>query len=245
MKSIKRYFYFILIVLLFSGTAFNYAFSEDGVPVSPRIIERGEELDRQIVQINQRISDLVINTDLISSDIQILPYQSSYRTFDNRIELETHSFIRDDIYNNKIVGINRNITTIHLGGGSVTGIDIILYENNHVSGDTTIVKISDPSPLTDTTDDITFTHIRNAQMQRDEDGIYQFTGRVLIDERPLGEIRNNDASPLRNQIKSDFLMDNLTSLYDNVLFISQAFINSTGGSDQYMAEFMLDFRGEH
>jgi len=230
----------VIAAFLIAGLTVNHGVSQDKIPESPILSERGKALDRQIAETNKRIVDLVIRTDLLNSEIRILPHQSSYNNSANTIEIETHNFMRDDIYNNKIIGINKRTVKIHTDGKTVSKIETTLYENNHMNGNTTVVQIVDPSPMSGSTENITFTHIINARGKTDAEGNVSYTGKVLLENRKLGEIRNHDASPLRNQIKNEFILPHLVNLYNNVLFITQAYMNSRGDSDGYMAEFIKE-----
>ncbi len=195
------------------------------------LVQQGKELDREISILNNKIAQVIKKYDLLNTkDIRIVPYQIQYRLGKDYIEMEKHRFIKSSIFKNNIagikdvVGIRMKSIKYHISGGNVTKIESRIYERYYNSGETTEVLIVDPSPSTEDTNDILFTHI--------------YKGKKLLDKKKLGEVKNNTASPVRNQIKREFLIPHLTVFYNSTIFIAEAYYKSMKDADQYMADFL-------
>jgi hypothetical protein len=200
---------------------------------SEKLDSYGKELDAQILEFNKKIEGAIKKYDLYNTkDIRILPYQTDYNITKDYIEIEKHIFIKDNIYKNNIAGIKdivgiktKNIK-IYTNGQTVSKIETKIFEKYFNSGDQSLVYIVDPSPTTEGTDDITFTHV--------------LKGKKILDNKKLGEIKNTTSSPVRNDIKRDFLVPHLSVFYNSILFIAEAYYSSLKDADQNMSDFLKE-----
>ncbi|HOO73496.1 MAG TPA: hypothetical protein PK926_17180 [Spirochaetota bacterium] len=192
---------------------------------SENIDNEGKNLDSLINDLNVKIAGLVKKYDLFNNDgIKILPYRFSYSKGDGYIELERYVFLKDDIYNRDIVGIETKQLRVYGAGQGISKIQYTIYENNHLNGMVSQVIIEDPSPEAMGTDDMLFTHQNN--------------GRKLLENRKLGEVKNSTAFPVRNDIKRDFIVPTLSFFYDSLLFICQSYEKSSKDTEHMMNEFL-------
>jgi|GEM_PF-209153 len=193
--------------------------------------QQGKELDREIALLNNKISNVITKYDLINTkNIRIIPYRTSYDLGKDFIKIEKHRFIKTNIIVNNIAGIGdvigirtKSIKFI-ISGGKVTRVESKIYERFYNSGETTEVLIVDPSPGTEDVSDMIFTHI--------------YKGRVFLDKKKLGDVKNTTASSLRNQLKREFVVPHLNAFYDTVMFVAQAHYKSLKDADQNMSEFL-------
>ncbi len=140
--------------------------------------------------------------------------------------------MKENVYKNNVagikdvVGIRTKKIKIFTNGQTVTRLESVIYEKYFNTRETSYVEISDPSPTSEGTDDITFTHI--------------YKGKKILDNKKLGDIKNTTASPIRNDIKRDFLLPHLNQFYASILFIAEAYYSSLKDADQNMHEFLRD-----
>ncbi len=192
---------------------------------SEKINERGKLLDAQIVGLNKKMAEVIKKYNLLkTTDIRVVPYQTQYNLGDNYIEMEKHSFVKDEIYRRGIVGIRTKKIKIFTDGNSINKIESEIYEKDYYTGEANVVKIVDPSPTTEGTDDVVFNHTDR--------------GKVLVDNKKLGDIRNTTAFPVQNELKTDFLIPHLSQFSDSLLFIAEAYYKSLKDTDVNMYEFL-------
>ncbi len=208
-----------------TGKAKKYSLQSDV------LIQQGKELDREIAVLNIKIQEVIKKFDLLNTkDIRIVPYQTQYILGKDYIQMEKHRFIKTTILKNNIagikdvVGIRTKTIKIFVSGGTITKTESKIYERYYNSGETTEVLIVDPSPSTEDTKDILFTH--------------RYKGRIVLDKKKLGDVKNTTASPVRNQLKREFLIPHLNIFYNSVVFIAEAYYKSLKDADQNMSEFL-------
>jgi len=78
--------------------------------------------------------------------------------------------------------------------------------------------------MTESTDDVTFTH--------------SYNGRKVIDQKKLADVKNTTDLPLRNEIKIQFMIPNLTILYNNLLLIVESNKKEYKDLDIKMTDFL-------
>jgi hypothetical protein len=170
-KSIRFLFILLFIPVIILAQNSNSNLDSDFLN------SQGKELDRQILEVNKKISDIMKKYDLLNTkDIRILPYETTYKIGSDYIEVEKHTFVKDDIYQSAIVGIKKSIIKYYITSQALSKIEIDIINNNYNSGSSDHVKIIDPSPLTEGTDDILFSHT--------------IRGEKVIDNRKLGDFKN-------------------------------------------------------
>lgn len=202
--------------------------------LSSAIIEQyGKDMDKLVVDWSQRIANLIEKYDLVNTkDIRVLPYQSDYDLGDGYIELERHTFIKDAAKRRaafgykEIQGILTKRIRIYTDGKSVSKIETDIQEKFFNNRPQNRVIVVDPSPTTEGTDDVTFTHI--------------YKGKTIIENKKLSDIKNKSDSPLRNNIKRDFLVPNLHICYNLLMFIGEAYYSSLKDSEKFMDNFLKD-----
>ncbi len=220
MKKAIRFF----IILLFVPVVILAQNSNSSLD-SDYINSQGKELDKQIVDVNKKMSDIFKKYDLINSkDIRILPYETTYKLGTDFVEIEKHTFVKDDIYKSAIIGIKKSIIKFYITSQALSKIEIDVIHTNYNNGSSDHVKIIDPSPIADGTDDITFTHY--------------VRGEKIIDNRKLSDFKNSTAYPVRNEMKREFLIPHLTIVYNSLLFIAEAYNKSLKDSETTISEFL-------
>ena len=65
-----------------------------------------------------------------------------------------------------------------------------------------------------------------------------YKGKILINDKKLGEIRNNRAFPIRNDIKREFLIPHSTFIYNTFLKIAELYYKGIKDSDSAMSDFL-------
>ncbi len=193
--------------------------------------EQCKELDKEILNITKKLATIVKDTDLLKTkDIRILPYQSAYRIGDDYIEIERHKYIKANSYLNNpagigdIRGIRKKSLRVYISGQTISKLESRISEKMFNSGELLEITITDTSPLDENTDDITFTQM--------------YKNRKIFENKKLGDIKNTTASPIRNEIKRDFIVPHLTQFFNSLMFITEAYARSNKDSDKDMAEFL-------
>lgn len=200
-------------------------FSQENSLESDKLAEQGKELDKQIADLNTKIAELIKKHQLLKADdIAVLPYQTQFTQGDGFITIEKHTFLKDPVYNRDIVGIRTKSITIYSDGSSVSKIESKIYERNFNSEDVVRVEFTDPSPTSETTDDITFTHVKK--------------GITMLEQKKLGDVKNTTAYPVRDGLKREFLIPHLNSFYNSILFIAEAYQKGKKDRDSNMADFL-------
>ena len=240
MEGIMRKIFFITLFVLLVSLAV-VAQTTGGIGgknsrdllTSETVDNYGKEMDKMIVNWSKRIQDAITKYDLLSiKDIRILPYQCDYTLGDGFVEIERHFFIKDDAKRRipfgykDIQGIRLKKTKLYINGTTVTKIETDIQEKYFRDRPRNHVIIIDPSPMSDGTDDITFTH--------------KFEGKTIIENKKLSEIKNNADEPLRNNIKREFLVPNLMACYNALMFIGEAYYNSLKDSEKFMENFLKE-----
>lgn len=223
----KRLIVFILMIFL-AGQFFVSA--QDNRLISERLDNQGKVYDKQILELSTAIQKKVAETGILANqNIRALPYQTQFRVGPDRekpqyFEVIRHSYIRSAQFGRDYVGIEEKTLRVYTDGSSVSKIETIVSTKNYNSQEVEIVTVLDPSPLTESTDDMVFTHTANR--------------RTLVDQKKMSDIKNTLAQPHRNEIKIQFIIPNLSTLLNSIIFISESTQKSFGDSDQEMLEFL-------
>ena len=193
--------------------------------MSDELVTEGSQLDKEIEQLYKKITDVIVNYKLPEvKDIRILPYRTTYNIGDNFIEIEKYELLRDTYVDDKILGINKKTIKVFLSGNSISKVESQITEQYLDTGSTDMVIIDDPSPSSPGTDDIMFTQIRRNVK--------------IMNNKKLSEIKNNRVSPLRNNIKKEFIIPHLTFLYDTLLDIAETYYKGVKDSDSLLSDFL-------
>jgi hypothetical protein len=197
-----------------------------GTLTSEKLDSEGRALDEQIAAISKKIEDVVARYKLMTTkDIRILPYQVTYRLADGYIEIQRHSFERDEL-TKQVTRLKKKTIRIYSSGSNVSKLESEIVERDYNGGLSTQVTIVDPTPSAAGTDDIIFTHIAN--------------GKKLLDGRRLGEVKNSTAFPVRNSLKREFLVPHLEYFYQVILSIAETYAKGIKDSDSLMYEFLKE-----
>jgi hypothetical protein len=225
---------FVLSTILVAVWAVSLFAQDDKNTLASQTIEQyGKEMDANILEWNKRIAGVIEKYDLINTkDILILPYQSDYDLGNGYIELERHTFIKDDMgrrsgfgYKN-IEGIIIKNIKVYTDGKNISKIEVDIQEKFFNDRPINRVIVVDPSPTAEGTDNITFTHI--------------YKGKTIIDNKKLADVKNQGDAPLRNNLKRDFLLPNLNLCYYSLSFIGEAYYSSLKDGEKFMGEFLKD-----
>ncbi len=223
----KRITVFILMIL-FIGQIFITA--QENKLVSEQLDNQGKVYDKQILELNSNIQKKISETGILTNEnIKVLPYQTQFRVGPDKekpqyLEIIKHTYIRSSQFGRDYIGVEEKIMRIYTDGNSVSKTETIISTKNYNSLESEVVTVIDPSPMTEDNDDIIFTHEVNKKK--------------LIEEKKLGDIKNTLAQPLRNEIKMQFIIPNLSILLNSIVFISEASLKGFGDSDDLMLDFL-------
>lgn len=192
---------------------------------SEQIDEQGRKLDAEIASLAKKMAEVIKKYNMLkATDIRIIPYQTTFVQGADFIELSKYSFIKEEIYEKDIVGIQSKKLRIYTNGDTISKIESEIYDHNYWAGTTNIVRIIDPSPMTEGTDDVVFTHAVN--------------GKIYLDNKKLGEVKNSTAYPIRNELKRDFLVPHMRYFMSSILFIAESYMKGMKDSEAGMTDFL-------
>jgi hypothetical protein len=219
-----------LPVFLTAQDAKPAAEKRESTLTSKAIDEKGQGFDKQIADLSKSIQQVVADANLMSgSGIRTLPYQTDINWGPEKdspkyVQVVKHIYIKEGLFTGQLIGFEEKVLRIYSDGKTVSQIETIIKTKNFKSQDEEIVTVLDPSPLTESTDDVILHHTLN--------------GRKLIDKKKLGDILNDVDSPIRNGIKSEFIIPNLTILEKNLLFITESNKKGSKDADLNISEFL-------
>ncbi len=192
---------------------------------SDKMVLEEKELDKQIVEINKNLQDVIVKYKLTTvRDIGQVPYRVSYNLGTDYLEISRYELKRDPLLDFTIIGIKERKVKVYFAGDSISKIESEIKDKNIGMESGVITKLVDPSPTVEGTDDIIFTHT-DSNLQ-------------LIKDKKLGDIRNNRAFPVRNDIKREFLIPHSTFIYNTFLKIAELYYKGIKDSDSEMYDFL-------
>lgn len=211
---------------------------------SKEIEQEGDMMNKQIMSVNRDIlkvvKDYKLTSDDLKKNIRIVPFQTTLKYGDNGkgnyLEVTRHKFIRNPLNLHKIVGIKNKSFKIYYSGETVNKIEMQIFERYYDDNSAVQVDITDPSPGDEQTNDVTFTHtlLVNYTIQND-----RFRKDVkLVDNKKLGEIQNSTAFPIRNDLRRDFLLPNLTFVNNVLLDVAETYYKGKKDAESLMLEFL-------
>ncbi len=222
----KKYIVSALLLLFLPGLAF----SEDEKLISDRVENQAKDLDKQIAEMGNKIEKLIRENKLISkSKVKTLPYQTEYRLGPDSkkpqyIEIKKHFYIKDGSFSSYFIGLREKTLRIYISGDKLTKMESVIFSKNYKTLEEEIVTVVDPSPLTEATDDILFSH--------------RYNYKDIVKDKKLSEIPNTVDNPLRNSIKKEFLIPNLNGLHTSLVFIIESRKKDFKDSDAEMSNFL-------
>ncbi len=205
-------------------------FSQNNQDVLQRLTEQGRSYDRQILEMYNSIQKVIADNKLMGNkSIKTLPYQTEINFGPDKnnpqfVELVKHIYIRDGIFSSKPIGLEEKILRIYSDGKTISKLETIIQTKNYKTQEIERVVVTDPSPSSESTDDVLFTHTHN--------------GKIVIEQKKLADVKNTVILPLRNEIKIQFMIPNLTILYNNIFFIIESYKEETKSTDTKMSEFI-------
>jgi len=233
MKKILAALMVLFLIIPILLTAQDNKVSKDkkeSTLASKAIDEKGQGFDKQILDLNKSIEDVIASANMMSSSgIKTLPYQTEIiygpdKENPKYVQIVKHIYIKDGLFSNNLIGYEEKVLRIYSDGKTVSQIETIIKTKNFKSQDEEIVSVLDPSPSTESTDDIVLNHSINKIK--------------LVNAKKLGEILNDVDSPIRNGIKSEFVIPNLTILQKNLLFITESNKKGSKDADLNVSEFL-------
>ena len=194
------------------------------------IDDKSKELDRQILELYKSIEQVIANSNIMSHEgVKYLPYQTDIfygpdKDKPEYLELIKHIYIKEGIFSGKLVGYEEKTLRIYSDGKTINKLETIIKIRDFRLQSEEILSVMDPSPNSESKDDIILNHTRN--------------GRKIVDQKKLGEILNNVDLPIKNEIKEEFMIPNLVTLHKNLLFITEANLKDSKDVDQNVADFL-------
>lgn len=217
----------IVLSVLVSGILFSQNKTEnssDKSLMSESLQNEAKDLDSQILDLSKKIAETVKKYGLSTAkDIPVLPYQVSYEAKDGYILITRYSIVKNEI-NGELNGRREKKMKLYLSGDSVSKIESMIYEKENNKFTTNIIVITDPSPVTEGTDDVIFNHSMN--------------DKVRTANKPFSEIRNTTAFPVRNNIKRDFYIPHLQYFYSVLLSIGETYQKGIKDTDTLMQNLL-------
>ncbi len=204
----------------------------------------GQELNKQILTLNNDIQKSVKEYKLLSDEmkkgISVLPYQTSLRYgSDNNgsfMEIERHQFMRNPLSVSKIIGVKTKSFKLYYSGDTVNKILTQIFERYYDDNSAVRVNVLDPTPSSEGTDDVTFTHtvmvnytIPNEKFRKNIN---------MVDNKALKDIQNTTAFPIRNDLRRNFLIPNLVYVNNVLLDIAETYYKGKKDSESLMTEFL-------
>lgn len=211
---------------------------------SKEIEHEGDMMNKQIMSINRDIlkvvKDYKLTSDDLKKNIRIVPFQTTLNYGDNGkgnyLEVTRHKFIRNPLNLHRIIGIKNKTFRIYYSGENVSKIEMQIFERYYDDNSAVQVDIVDPSPGDEQTNDVAFTHtlLVNYTIQNDK-----FRKDVkLVDNKKLGDIQNSTAFPIRNDLRRDFLLPNLTFVNNVLLDVAETYYKGKKDAESLMLEFL-------
>jgi hypothetical protein len=192
---------------------------------SEKLDQQGKELDAQVTALTNKLADIIKKYDLLkTTGIRVIPYQTTFSQGPDFILLEKYSFIKEELYEKDIVGIQSKKIKIYTNGQSISKIESDIYDHNIWAGTTNIVRIVDTSSMSGNTDNILFTHI--------------VSGKTYLENKKLVDIKNTTAYPIRNELKRDFLIPHMSYFVSSLQFIAESYYKGLKDSEAGMTEFL-------
>lgn len=205
-------------------------FSQNGKQVEQRLEEQGRSYDRQILELYNSIQKVIADNKLMENKgIKTLPYQTEINFGPDKnnpqyVELIKHIYVRDGLFSSKPIGLEEKILRIYTDGKTISKLETIIQTKNFKTQEVESVVVTDPSPSSEATDDVVFTHKHN--------------GKTVIEQKKLADVKNTVILPLRNEIKIQFMIPNLNILYNNIFFIAESYKEENKSTDTKMSEFI-------
>lgn len=215
----------ILLMIAVSAAEEKKAVEQKYKLTSEKLDQQGKKLDSQIVSLANKMADVIKKYNLLkAADIRVVLYQTTFVQGADFIEMTKYSFIKEEIYERDIVGMQSRKIKIYTDGNSISKIESEIYDHNYWAGTTNIVRIIDPSPTSEGTDDVIFTHAVN--------------GKIYLENKKLGDVKNSTAYPIRNELKRDFLVPHMTYFMSSILFVAESYMKGMKDSEAGMTEFL-------
>lgn len=193
--------------------------------MSEKLDQQGKELDAQTTSLSNKIAAIIKKYDLLkTSNIRFVPFQTTYDLGPGYIELEKHSFIKDDTASREVIGFQSKMMKIYTDGQTINKIESEIRDRDYYAGTSIYVKIVDPSPMAEGTDDIIFTHIIN--------------GKTYMDNKRMGDMKNTTAFPVRNELKREFLVPHYAYFMNSLLFIAESYYKGMKDTESNLQEFL-------
>ena len=194
------------------------------------IDEKSKELDKQIVDLYKMIEDIIAASNMMSYEgVKYLPYQTDIAYGPDKekpqyVELIKHVYIKEGLFSGNLIGYEEKVLRIYSDGKTINKMETIIRQRNFKAQTEEILSVVDPSPKSESKDNIILTHTRN--------------GRKLVDQKKLGEIMNNVDLPIKNEIKAEFMIPSLVTLHKNLLFITESNLKTSKDVDMNVSDFL-------
>lgn len=248
-KNFRLSILFVTMTIL--AISFSSAYSQEARPAerkdmltSQELEQDGQDMNKQILTLNNDIQKTAKEYKLFSDDmkknISVLPYQTNLRYgSDNNgsyMEIERHKFMRDPLNVSKIVGVKTKTFKLYYSGDSVNKLSTQIFERYYDDNSAVNVNILDPTPGSEDTGDVTFTHtimvnytIPNEKFRKNIN---------LVDNKALKDIQNTTAFPIRNDLRRNFLIPNLVYVNNVLMDIAETYYKGKKDSESLMTEFL-------
>ncbi len=225
-KMKKPFLILVSLLLVFQASVFAQSAAETDSLKSDKLNKESQNLDAQIKSFSVKIADVIKKYKLKEAGkLGAMPYQTSLIKGDDYILLEKHAYIRD-YFTGEIVGVRKRNLKLYISGDSVTKFESEILEKNYAESKSISIKIIDPSPSTDDTSDIVFSHTDS--------------GIVYLKDKKMSDVKNTTAFPVANNLKREFYIPHLTFFYDTIITIAESYVKNSKDADADMAEYLID-----
>lgn len=211
------------VTLLFAQADAKKVKSDSSL-MSESLEAEAKDLDNQIIDYSKKIEDTIKKYKLYNAkDIRLLPYQITFETKEGYVLVRRHMLYKDQS-GKKIETSKERSMKITTDGNTVTKFESRIYEKDYNSFRENVVVIIDPSPTGTDKGTIQFSHIVN--------------DRVIIQSKPLSQVKNTTAFPVANNLKRDFYIPHLKYFYDTLLTIGETYQKGIKDDDEMMQDIL-------
>jgi hypothetical protein len=201
-------------------------------------------MNKQIMNLNNEIQKTIRDYNLLSPEIKqglkVVPYQTNVRyASDNQgsyMEIERHQFIRDPLQAAKFIGIKTKKFKLYYSGDTINKLQTEIFERYYDDNSAVKVDVVDPTPASEDTGDIMFTHTMMVNYTIENP---KFRKNVKLVDKALRDIQNTTAFPIRNDLKRNFLLPNLIYVNSVLLDIAESYYKGKKDSESVMMNFLV------
>jgi len=182
-------------------------------------------LDKQYKEVTSKM-EKIINRYKIheNKNIQTFPYQVEYSRGNDFIKLEKYTMKKSPYDMTRILSVHKKSITIFIKNNKITKLIANIYKKDYESSNTINLTLIDNSPTSGFTKGILITQNIN--------------GNYTLKDKKLKDFRNTSASPIRNELKRNFLINHIEQFNNYIVFIGERFDSTKKDNEQNVTNFL-------